>query len=103
MKKNSILILLIIITATGIAAQNQITLYQMNSSVPQSNLINPAFTPDSTKITIGLPVLSSAYIALASPVSYNDVFTRMADDSLHFNSNSILNSLLIINSENTPL
>ncbi len=92
MKKNYILILFIIISVTGAAGQNQITLYQMNSSVPQSNLINPAFTPDAN-VTVGLPVISSTYAAFGSPLSYNDVFMRGSDDSLHLNSSSILERL----------
>ncbi len=92
MKQYKILIVLFISSFTMAVGQNQITLYQMHNSIPQSNLINPAITPDA-KVTVGLPVLSSVYLAFASPLSYNDVFTRGADDSLRFNSNSILGRL----------
>lgn len=91
-KMRSLIAFILIIFSSSVQAQNQIGLYQMNSVIPQSNLINPAFAPES-KISIGLPIVSSVYLALGSPLSYNDVLVRGTDDSLRLDTNSILENL----------
>jgi len=85
----TILLLFIFFHSKG---QNQLSLYQMNTSIPQANLVNPAFSPDA-KITIGLPLISSTYLAIGSPLSYNDVFMQGSDDTLRLNTQTILNEL----------
>ena len=78
--KKQLLILFMILTAITAHAQ-QVTLYQMYSSIPQSNQVNPVFMPKS-KITIGLPLISSDYVSFSAPASFDDFFTKGAYDSL---------------------
>ncbi len=74
-------------------AQSQLMLYQLNSRLPQSNLINPGLFPDY-KVTVGLPVLSSTYVsANGGQLSFDNAFTRSADDSLHFNPQKLADNL----------
>jgi Family of unknown function (DUF5723) len=68
----------------GLIAQSQFTLYQLNSQLPQANMVNAGLFPDY-KLTIGIPALSSTYITNDfGSVSFNRAFSRTANDSLHF-------------------
>ncbi len=68
-----------------LSAQSQLTLYQLNSQLPQANQINAGLFPEY-KITVGLPVISSSYFsANGGQLSFNRAFTRSSDDSLHLN------------------
>ncbi len=89
MKKQVIILFLALLTFAAHA--QQVTLYQMYSSVPQANYVNPVFMPKS-KITIGLPLISSDYISFSSPVSFDDIFTRGADDSLRINEQNVIDA-----------
>jgi len=82
-------ILFSLILFCSVARAQQITSYQMYSSIPQSNQVNPVFAPNA-KVTIGLPLISSNYISLNAPVSWDDVFMRDADDSLVLNSSRLI-------------
>jgi len=73
----------------SVATAQQITSYQMYSSIPQSNQVNPVFAPNA-KVTIGLPLISSDYISINAPVSWDDFFMRDTDDSLVLNSNRLI-------------
>jgi hypothetical protein len=87
-----LLIYTLFISATSMA-QSQLMLYQLNSRLPQSNMINPGFFPDY-KFTVGLPVLSSTYVsANGGKLSFDNAFTRSADDSLHFNPQKLADNL----------
>lgn len=90
------LVIILLVLPMLARAQGQLSLYQMRSSVPQANLINPAFSPDA-KFNLGLPLISSAYVSFGAPMSYNDVFVSGTDDSLRLNSARILEKLDINN------
>ena len=78
---------------SGLAlGQSQISLYQMGRSIPQANQINPAFIP-SSEVTIGLPILSSAYVSFDTPLAINDMFSRDANNNLVLNNDGILDAL----------
>jgi len=65
-------------------AQSQLTLYQLNSSLPQANQVNASFFPNY-KFTLGLPVISSSYVsANGGQFSFNRAFSGKGD-SLQFN------------------
>ena len=89
MKKQLLILFMTLIAIT--AYTQQITLYQMYSSIPQSNQINPVFMPRS-KITIGLPLISSDYVSVSTPASLNDFFTRSADDSLRIDEQKVIDA-----------
>ncbi len=88
--KKQLLILFMILTAITAHAQ-QVTLYQMYSSIPQSNQVNPVFMPKS-KITIGLPLISSDYVSFSAPASFDDFFTKGADDSLRIDEQKVIDA-----------
>jgi hypothetical protein len=93
MKKYYLLIIAAILFNTDLKGQSQFTLYQLNSSLPQSNLVNAGAFPNY-KVSIGIPVLSSVYISGdMGQLSYNRIFTRGANDSLYFDAEQ-LNSYL---------
>ena len=96
MKKNYFLYSLVIASIflnTGLLAQSQFTLYQLNSSLPQSNMVNAGVFPDY-KVSIGIPVLSSVYISGdMGQLSYNRIFTRDANDSLYFDAEQFISYL----------
>ena len=56
-------------------------------------MINPGLFPDY-KVTVGLPVLSSSYFsANTGKISFNNAFSRSADNSLHFNPQQLADNL----------
>ena len=59
MKKNIILISLLLVIRFAASAQMDLTLYNMKS-IPQSGYSNPAAIPLS-RVYVGLPVMSSVY------------------------------------------
>lgn len=73
-------------------AQGQVALYQMQKSIPQANYVNPAFSPKS-KIIIGLPLISSTYIAVEGPIGLNDILSPGNGDSLKLDTDAILDAL----------
>lgn len=79
-----LLIVTISLFSSSIFAQSQVTLYQLNSALPQANQVNASFFPNY-KFTLGLPVLSSTYIsANGGQASFNRIFSG-SGDSLQFN------------------
>jgi hypothetical protein len=77
----------------GTFAQSQFMLYQMNNRLPQSNLVNPSFFPDY-KVTVGLPVVSTTFLTVnTGKLTFNNAFTRGADDSLRFNPQQLASKL----------
>ena len=81
MKKScGILFFLIAIQMTAMA-QVDLTMYNMRS-IHQSTYVNPASMPN-TKISIGLPAISSVYIYISnSGFAFSDLITKRSDDSL---------------------
>ncbi len=73
-------------------AQDGNTIYFMQN-IPQSSFSNPALMPNC-KFYLGLPGISSLQFNLDnSGFSYNNVFTRRADDSLIIDKDKLLASL----------
>ncbi|RLD19774.1 MAG: hypothetical protein DRI71_11310, partial [Bacteroidetes bacterium] len=93
MRKLYFLLICSLLISSASLAQSQLMLYQLNSRLPQSNMINPGLFPDY-KLSIGLPVLSSTYVSANSgQLTFNNAFTRSADDSLHFNPQQLADNL----------
>ncbi len=91
MKKH---ILISFFSALSLAAfaQVDLTLYNMQS-IPQSVYNNPGAIPTS-KINIGLPVISSMYSFINnSGFAYSDLVTRRADDSLKIDVDNAINQM----------
>lgn len=82
-----------IVFVSGALSQSQLMLYQLNAQLPQANQLNPGLFPDY-KISIGLPVISSTFVTVnGGNLTFNNAFSRSADDSLHFNPQQLANSL----------
>jgi hypothetical protein len=89
MRKYYFLIIAGIIFNTGLYAQSQFTLYQLNSTLPQSNMVNASLFPEY-KVTIGFPVLASTYISsdfgginyqkITTPLDDPQYFAKLASD-----------------------
>ena len=79
--------------STAVLAQSQMMLYQFNKRLPQSNQLNPSLFPEY-KVSVGLPVLSSTYATFnGGKATFNNAFTRSADDSLHFDPQKLAGEL----------
>ncbi len=93
MKKVYFLSLIGLFLTSFSLAQSQLTLYQLNGQLPQSNQINAGLFP-KYKVSIGLPVLSSTYVSVnGGKLSFNNAFTRSSDDSLHFDPQKLADNL----------
>ena len=74
-------------------SQSELSLYRLNASVPQANLLNPAFYPNH-KVVIGLPVISSVYASADNDgMSFRDIFRNSESDSLQLDTVSIFKKL----------
>lgn len=74
-------------------AQPQFSLYRFNATLPQANLLNPAFYPNH-KVVIGLPVISSVYASADNDgMSFRDMFRTSESDSLQLDTVSLFNKL----------
>lgn len=74
-------------------AQPEFSLYRFNASLPQANLLNPAFYPNH-KVVIGLPVISSVYASADNDgMSFRDIFRNSESDSLQLDTVSIFKKL----------
>jgi hypothetical protein len=77
----------------SVAAQPEFSLYRLNGNLPQANMLNPAFSPNS-KVIIGLPVVSSIYLDVDNDgISFRDLFERTEDDSLKIDTLSLFSKL----------
>lgn len=100
MRKYYLLIIASILLNTSVLAQSQFTLYQLNSTLPQSNMVNAGLFPDY-KFTIGFPVLASTYISTDfGGLSHQKITTNSFDDPQYFTklaSNLAENNKIAIN------
>jgi hypothetical protein len=63
-------------------AQTEFSVYRLHNTLPQSNMLNPAFAP-GFKLVIGLPVISSVRIgADLDGITFVDVFNSSGRESL---------------------
>lgn len=86
------LIYFLFISGNQSFAQDGNTIYFMQN-IPQSSFSNPALMPNC-KFYLGLPGISSLQFNLDnSGFSYNDLFTRRADDSLIIDKEKLLGAL----------
>ncbi|HET6225720.1 MAG TPA: DUF5723 family protein, partial [Bacteroidia bacterium] len=73
-------------------AQN-FTLYNMGV-VPQRTYSNPALIPKGSRISVGIPMLSSEQLSIRnSGFKYSDVVKHGDDDSLHLDVDNMLSKL----------
>ncbi len=92
-----IIAVIVLAFSTLAFGQSQIPFYKLNRTVGQANQLNPALFPEH-RVIIGFPGLSSIYAsANADRLSFNEIFTRRADDSLQFDSTNFVNILKDIN------
>lgn len=88
----TIIALLLFIKNNTANAQDGNTIYFMQN-IPQSNYSNPALFPNC-KFYLGFPGASSLFFNINNgSFSYNDIFTRRADDSLIIDNDKLLNAL----------
>jgi hypothetical protein len=75
-------------------AQTEFSTYRLNATLPQANLVNPAFYPNH-KILIGLPVVSSIYFSADNDrISFQDIFTKSeGSDSLEIDTLNLFSKL----------
>jgi len=89
MKKNLLTIFIIALFFSKAQAQGEFSLYNLNRSVPQAHQLNPAFRPNA-KVVVGLPVLSSTHVSLdMDQVSFNNLFTESAEQSLSLDPDNL--------------
>ena len=66
----------------AVRAQSELSMYRLNATLPQANMLNPAFYPEH-KVVIGLPVISSFYASVNNDgLAFRDIFVKTASDSL---------------------
>lgn len=88
-----LLLFLLLIIVLPLSAQTEFSTYRLNATLPQANLVNPAFYPNH-KILIGLPVISSIYFSAdADRISFKDIFKRSETDSLEVDTVSLFSKL----------
>src|SRR5688500_15951737 len=74
-------------------AQTEFSMYRLNGNLPQANMINPAFAPNS-KVVIGLPVISSVHVAVDTDgIAFRDIFSTSKTDSLAIDTVSLFSKL----------
>lgn len=62
--------------------------------VPQRTYLNPALIPQNSKISVGVPVLSSEQFSIRnSGFKYSDLIKHGTDDSLHIDIDNMLGKL----------
>src|SRR5436853_7304885 len=78
-----IIVLLCCILSLNVAfAQTEFSLYRLHTTLPQSNMINPAFAP-RFKVVVGLPVISSTRVSAdLDGVSLSNLFNNSGTESL---------------------
>ncbi|MCE9540354.1 MAG: DUF5723 family protein [Bacteroidetes bacterium] len=85
-------LLFIVFTDYKASAQQNLTLYNMES-VPQRMYLNPALMPSYSKVYIGLPLLSSEYLNFSnSGFKYSDLIKHRGD-SLYVDYDNMLGKL----------
>jgi cell division protein FtsN len=89
-----IVIFVLLITALHANAQTEFSTYRLNATLPQANLVNPAFYPNH-KILIGLPVVSSIYLSADNDrISFSDIFRKSeSSDSLEIDTVNLFSKL----------
>ncbi|MGE5424591.1 MAG: DUF5723 family protein [Syntrophothermus sp.] len=80
----------ILVLPFTLAAQNELTLYQMNR-LPQRMNVNPAFMPDHSYM--GIPFLSNLKFSQTQPFRYNQVITKREDDTLVVKTQNFLDAM----------
>ncbi len=85
--------------ATGVMAQQDLTLYFMNN-VMQSSEVNVVANPDSTQIfSLGLPGISSTFLNVANNgFVMSDLIKKRADDSLYLDFQNVFSKMKDLNS-----
>jgi hypothetical protein len=89
-----VLICVLIIVGFQAGAQTEFSTYRLNATLPQANLVNPAFYPNH-KVLIGLPAISSIYFSADNGrLSFQDIFRPSeSSDSLEIDTVSLFSKL----------
>jgi hypothetical protein len=98
--RNFILLLFLMAAGAGadLLAQGELSLYNMNRSLPQANELNPAFYSEQL-VVVGLPAVSSIHMQYdGGPFSFDNMFTKNMDDTYDIDYDKISDKL---NSRNT--
>ncbi len=98
--RNFILLLFLMAAGAGadLLAQGELSLYNMNRSLPQANELNPAFYSEQL-VVVGLPAVSSIHMQYdGGPFSFDNMFTKNMDDTYNIDYDKISDKL---NSRNT--
>ncbi len=66
-------IIFLVFSGTAAFSQFQVATLQFGENLPQATLLNPGIAPDH-KIVIGLPGISSAFVEVTAPLSFNDLW-----------------------------
>src|SRR5688572_15362764 len=90
----AVLIFALIVVALHAGAQTEFSTYRLNATLPQANLVNPAFYPNH-KVIIGLPAISSIYFSADNGrLSFQDIFKRSeSSDSLEIDTLNLFSKL----------
>ena len=87
--KSLLSFIFVALVISNVHGQGEFTLYNLNRSVPQAHQLNPAFRPDA-KVVIGLPVISSSHVSVdMDQLSFNNIFTKSAEQSLSLNAENL--------------
>ena len=90
--KTKILVLFVLLVSMNYNfSQKNLSLYNLRGT-PQAITVNPAFMPKS-KIYLSLPLGMMNFGISNSGFSFNDLFTKRADDSLVINTENVINGL----------
>ncbi len=91
--KHLITILFILLATIGLYGQTELSLYNLNYSVPQAGMYNPAFY-SYHKVVVGFPGLSSTRVGLNfDQLSFNNLFTQQADNFYQLDYDKISKNL----------
>src|SRR5689334_24573549 len=79
-------LLSLVLCCSAAFGQTEFSLYRLHNTLPQSNMLNPAFAP-RWKFVIGLPVISSVRLSAdLDGVSFADVVNNSGASALKFDT-----------------
>ncbi|MFN5416510.1 MAG: DUF5723 family protein [Flavobacteriia bacterium] len=91
MKAKFLVLFVLLVGMNYIFSQKNLSLYNLRGT-PQALAVNPSFMPKS-KIYLSMPLGMMNFGVSNSGFSFNDLFTKRADDSLVINTESVINGL----------
>ncbi|MEO9871655.1 DUF5723 family protein [Ekhidna sp.] len=91
MKKYLAAIIFFLISLTLVKAQTSVSFQHLGNATFQNNLLNPSLIPEG-RWFVGLPILSGVHVHVNNKVSYNEAFTKEANQTT-INIDKILGEL----------